>query len=93
MFVCTGMKIGDINKMKTMKKVINLKRNWIVILTIVIGAVGGYLYWFYIGCNSGTCPITSNWYTNTMYGMLIGYLAGDSAKGFLNKKTKKEVST
>jgi hypothetical protein len=30
------------------------------ILGGVIGAVGGYLYYHYVGCLSGTCPITSN---------------------------------
>ena len=25
---------------------------------IVAGMVGGYLYWRYVGCTTGTCPIT-----------------------------------
>ncbi len=50
-----------------------------------IGLLGGYLYWFYIGCTSGTCPIQANWHTSTLYGGIMGYLLSD-----LRKKPKKE---
>lgn len=49
---------------------------------IVLGAVGGYLYWRFVGCNSGTCPITSSPTISTLYGALIGWLAG----GIFHKK-------
>ena len=39
---------------------------------IVLGALGGYLYYYFIGCASGACPITSNPYISIMYGSLIG---------------------
>jgi hypothetical protein len=42
------------------------------ILPIVLGAAGGFLYYTYIGCVSGTCPITSNPWLSTGYGALIG---------------------
>ena len=41
---------------------------------IVIGAVAGYLYYFYIGCASGTCAITSKPLNSTLYGALMGGL-------------------
>jgi hypothetical protein len=31
----------------------------LTILGVLIGAVGGYLYYYHIGCVSGTCLITS----------------------------------
>jgi hypothetical protein len=43
-------------------------------LGIVIGAVGGYLYWYYVGCMSGTCAITSSPVNSTLYGGLMGGL-------------------
>lgn len=46
----------------------------LTLLGIVIGGVGGYLYYKNIGCSSGTCPITSNPYVSTLYGMIIGAL-------------------
>jgi len=50
------------------------------IIGIVVGAIGGYLYYHYIGCRSGSCPINSNPYISTLYGALIGYLIGDIFK-------------
>jgi hypothetical protein len=41
---------------------------------ITLGAVAGFLYWFYIGCNSGTCAITSSPVNSTLYGGLMGGL-------------------
>jgi len=41
-------------------------------LGIVLGAIAGYAYYYFIGCNSGTCPITSNPVTMILYGMLFG---------------------
>ena len=37
-----------------------------------IGAAGGYLYYTFVGCVTGTCPITSNPYISTAYGAMIG---------------------
>lgn len=53
-------------------------RNIIIkIVIIVIGAISGYLYYFYIGC-SGSCPISSNQYFSTLYGALVGYLFSEA---------------
>jgi uncharacterized protein YacL len=51
----------------------------------VFGAVGGFLYWRYVGCLSGTCPIQSHWYLSALYGAIIGYLISGL---FIKKKTK-----
>lgn len=42
------------------------------ILPVLLGAVGGFLYYNYIGCVTGSCPITSNPWYSTAYGALIG---------------------
>jgi C4-dicarboxylate transporter len=41
---------------------------------IVIGALAGYAYYFYVGCASGTCAITSKPLNSTLYGALMGGL-------------------
>jgi hypothetical protein len=46
----------------------------------VIGAGLGLAYWKFIGCTSGTCPLTSNWHTSTFFGGLIGFLAVPSGR-------------
>ncbi|MEN8192298.1 MAG: DUF6132 family protein [Bacteroidota bacterium] len=55
------------------------------ILPILIGAGLGFAYYYYIGCYSGTCAITSNPYISIVYGGLIGYLFT-----FPSKKKKEE---
>ena len=34
----------------------------------------GFAYYYFVGCASGTCPITSNPYVSTAYGALVGLL-------------------
>ncbi len=41
---------------------------------ILSGAAGGYAYYYYVGCASGTCAITSNPLNSTLYGALLGGL-------------------
>ena len=66
------------------------KYGWYILFAIA-GAFGGYLYWYHIGCKSGTCPITSNWYSTSLYGALLGYLSGDLLKGLFKKKRKQNI--
>lgn len=39
------------------------------------GAIAGFLYWKFVGCASGSCPITSNWMISTLYGGVMGGLS------------------
>ena len=52
---------------------------------IAIGALAGYAYYFYVGCTSGTCVITSKPLNSTLYGALMGGLVFN----MLVKETKK----
>lgn len=55
-----------------------LSTKWkIAIVGALIGGVGGYLYYYFIGCTSGSCSITSSPVNSTIYGMLLGGLASD----------------
>jgi len=56
------------------------------IIGAVIGAAGGFFYWKYVGCLSGTCTIKSNWYLMVPWGMVLGFLAGSIAGDLLRKK-------
>lgn len=52
-------------------------KNIILVLgTALLGAILGYLYYHYIGCLSGTCPIKSNPYSMTLFGLVMGGLIG-----------------
>jgi phage shock protein E len=62
--------------------------NKLLIAGIIIGAVGGYMYWQQIGCNSGTCAITSKWHNSTAYGALMGGLLFSMFKREKNDNNK-----
>jgi hypothetical protein len=51
---------------------------WKTALFTVIGAGLGFAYWRFVGCSSGTCPLTANWHTSTLMGGLVGMLAAPS---------------
>lgn len=55
-----------------MKKLI--KKNSLTIIGTIIGAMIGYFYWKFIGCNSGSCTITSSPINSTLYGAIMGGL-------------------
>lgn len=55
----------------------NMNIHWLKLgVFIALGALGGFAYYTFIGCTSGTCPITSNPYISTGYGALIGATLG-----------------
>jgi hypothetical protein len=68
-------------------------------IAVVMGGAGGYAYYYYVGCASGTCAITSNPYISTVYGMVMGMLLVNSPKkkepedndGTDNTATSKEI--
>lgn len=43
------------------------------------GALIGYAYYYYIGCANG-CPLSSNWYITTGYGLVSGIVLALPAK-------------
>ena len=43
-----------------------------LLLGVGMGAALGYLYYYFIECNSGSCPITSSPVISTLYGGLLG---------------------
>lgn len=66
-----------------------IRKNLLAITGIAIGALAGFLYWKYIGCASGTCPITSSPVISTIWGALIGGLIFSAfGKKNLNNQTK-----
>ena len=54
------------------------------ILGLILGALGGYIYYIKVGCTTGSCAITSNPWISTLWGALMGYLVFD----MFNRKPK-----
>lgn len=59
--------------------------NWVYPLGALVGGLAGYLYWVYVGCETGTCPITASPTRTTLYWALMGALIFSL---FKNKRTK-----
>ena len=57
-----------------------IKKNILKITGVLIGGAGGFAYYYFIGCTSGTCPITSNPYISILWGAVMGYLVLDMFK-------------
>jgi len=45
-------------------------------LPLILGALGGFLYYGFIGCN-GSCAITGSPVNSTLYGSLMGLILTD----------------
>ena len=67
-----------------------IKQKRIALIFLVLGAIGGFLYWKFVGCTSGTCAIKSVWYWSTLWGAAVGYLVGDFINDLLVRVKKKK---
>lgn len=63
-----------ITLLKMKNWIISYKKNFVV---SIIGAIAGYCYWYFVGCASGSCAITSVWYRTAIYGAVMGWLVSD----------------
>ena len=45
-----------------------------MIIGATVGGLLGFLYYKFVGCASGTCPITSRPLNSIMYGAVMGLL-------------------
>jgi hypothetical protein len=52
----------------------------------ILGALGGFGYYYFIGCKTGSCPITGNPYISTFYGLFLGIILGFDPK-LLNRRS------
>ena len=57
-----------------------------LIIGAIVGGGLGFAYYKFVGCSSGTCPLTSKPVISTIYGMVLGALIGSSINQ--HQKTK-----
>ena len=67
-----------------------LLNNKLLIIGVFLGAVAGYLYYYFVGCTSGTCAITSSPVNSTLYFAFLGGLVINIIKS--DTKTKKSTT-
>lgn len=63
-----------------------MAKNKLLFIGAALGAIGGFLYWKYVGCLMGTCAITSNPARSTIYFSVTGALVFN-----LFKKSEKQI--
>ena len=56
------------------------KKYNLLLIGVALGAIAGYAYYYFVGCASGQCAITSNPVNSTVYGMVMCGLALDLFK-------------
>ncbi|HPL11569.1 MAG TPA: hypothetical protein PK259_04515 [Bacteroidales bacterium] len=57
------------------------------VVGIMLGGIGGYIYYLKVVCVTGGCPLTSNPIITIVWGGALGYLFSDL---FRKRKSKKE---
>jgi hypothetical protein len=58
-----------------------LVRSWLFwkpALSVIIGGIVGFLYYYFVGCTTGTCAITSSPYSSTIMGSVLGLFITNS---------------
>jgi|WetSurMetagenome_2_1015567.scaffolds.fasta_scaffold75559_4 hypothetical protein len=70
---------------KTARDIFRSCSFWRPVIGIVLGGMAGFLYYYFVGCASGTCPITSHPLSSVMVGGIMGYLVA----GIFEKKKDK----
>jgi hypothetical protein len=66
---------------------------WYKLGFTITGALGGFLYWKFVGCVNGTCSIKSVWYLMTLWGTAMSYLLGDLSVNFVVKREAENDKT
>ena len=66
------------SKPKTVKEFFTSWYFWKPFIATVAGGILGFLYYYNVGCTSGTCAITSNPYSSIITGSLMGYFVVNS---------------
>jgi hypothetical protein len=49
-----------------------------IAIGIVVGGGLGFAFYKFVGCSTGTCPLTSNPFLSTLYGCAVGALVASS---------------
>jgi hypothetical protein len=49
-----------------------------ITIGVVVGGGLGFAYYKFVGCSTGTCPLTSNPFLSAIYGSVVGALVAGS---------------
>lgn len=62
-----------------------ISKHKLAFIGVAIGAIGGYAYYYFVGCANGACAITSKPLNSSIYGAVMGGLLFSSFKSQTTK--------
>ena len=65
-------------KPKSLKEFFKSWYFWKPFLGVIIGGVSGFLFFYFVGCKSGSCAITSNPFSSILMGSFLGFFITSS---------------
>ena len=65
-------------KPKSVKEFFKSWYFWKPFLGVIIGGLGGFLFFYFVGCKSGSCAITSNPVSSILMGSFLGFFITSS---------------
>ena len=74
---------------KGTKEVLKTWKFWKPVTAIAVGSLLGFLYYYFVGCASGTCGITSSPVNSTLYFAILGGLIVNLIKPETKNSTEK----
>lgn len=51
-----------------------------ILIGVIVGGGLGFAFYRFVGCSTGTCPLTSNPFISTLYGGLVGALIASTIR-------------
>jgi hypothetical protein len=63
---------------KSIKEFFKSSYFWKPFIGVVTGGTAGFIYYHFVGCSSGSCPITSNPHLSILFGSLLGFFIVNS---------------
>jgi uncharacterized membrane protein HdeD (DUF308 family) len=78
-------------KPKSVKEFFKSWYFWKPLLSVIIGGLGGFLFFYFVGCKSGSCAITSNPLSSILMGSFLGFFITSSpCLGCSNQQEKRD---
>jgi hypothetical protein len=58
----------------SLKELLKSRYFWKPALGTLAGGLAGFAYYYFVGCKSGSCPITGSPYISFLWGAMMGFL-------------------